>query len=246
MTRMTLSHSRLKEALTERGAQDMECNLTVRVTGFSGRTEPNPNAIWADTIATVGLSNSEPVGQRVDRSFRHLGTINIAARIACGMTDAGLIEAPFVDAQRRILIESKAAISLGFGPATGAGADHISLAAQPGSADHAGHHREFCEALGSAAHRATHGGALSRWSGSRSRFRSPSRGGEDPEIMSPDSISDRSLCAPAMACHDGADHGVLLHCFVARKAPRGSEGVNRAAFDAQNQNDEIVRGAQEH
>lgn len=149
----------LHRELHQRGAEDAVCFLTSRDVSLFTRAEAQIGATYAEAIATVGLSNAERVGARVDRSAKDWGTINIAARLSCGLSETGLLEAMSIAAQARTLAVIEAAIPLAIGAATGTGTDCIAIAAPGGQQDYAGLHTEVGEALGSAIYRATLEGA---------------------------------------------------------------------------------------
>ncbi|MEY4983729.1 MAG: hypothetical protein RIR62_1995 [Pseudomonadota bacterium] len=115
--------------------------------------------VRADCVATVGLSNAERVGHRIDRSRGSWGTINIALATDVALSQAGLIEALSIAAQARTAAIIDAGIELPTGRATGTGTDCLAVAAPAGAVDHAGLHTAVGEALGAAVYRATLDGA---------------------------------------------------------------------------------------
>jgi len=114
----------------EMAGRDAVCLLTSRDIAHHHLARATVEDVTAETLATVGLSNAETVGARVDRAGRNwdkvlpsYGTINIAVklhRVPGGRT------------------------------ATGTGTDCIVVAAPPGAQDYAGLHTAQGEALGRA------------------------------------------------------------------------------------------------
>jgi adenosylcobinamide amidohydrolase len=133
--------------------------LTSRDVRRFTRTEAVVEGVRAACVATVGLSNAERVGHRLDRSQVTWGTINIAAVLDTGLSQAGLIEALSIAAEARTAAVIDAGFQLPTGRATGTGTDCLAIAAVPGEADHAGLHTAVGEALGAAVYRATKDGA---------------------------------------------------------------------------------------
>ena len=161
----------LQHALQARGALDAVCMLTSRDVTAHAQASAMINGIHVQAVATVGLSNSERVGHRVDRSGRDwdrvlapvapLGTINLAVRLGAAMSQTGLLEALSIATQARTaaIITARHPLPDGSGHATGTGTDCIAIAAPPGAQDYAGLHTPLGEALGRAVYTATLAGA---------------------------------------------------------------------------------------
>ena len=115
--------------------------------------------VHSHCVATVGLSNAERIGHRIDRSTMDWGTINIAVSLNCGLSQTGLIEALSIATQARTAAIMDAGVQLPSGVATGTGTDCIAVAAPSGSGDYAGLHTRIGEAVGAAVYRATASGA---------------------------------------------------------------------------------------
>ncbi len=105
-----------------------------------------------EALATVGLSNAEAVGSRLDRTGAHWGTINLAVQIHTALTDPALTEALSIAAEARTAAVMAAGPDLPTGRATGTGTDCIALACRlDGPAlRYAGLHTDLGEALGRA------------------------------------------------------------------------------------------------
>lgn len=73
--------------------------------------------VRADAVVTIGLSNAERIGTRLDRRGHDWGTINIALRLSAGLTPVALIEAMSIVAQAR----TAAVMDAGHDLPTGAG-----------------------------------------------------------------------------------------------------------------------------
>ncbi len=147
-----------------RGASAEICMLTSRdisVYHVAGSSIEDHQAL---AVATVGLSNAERVGHRVDRRGRdwdrdlsntqtaQFGTINIALRLSTPLSQIGLLEAMSIATQARTLAVLDAAHALpdGAGLATGTGTDCIAVAAPEGREHYAGLHTALGEAIGQA------------------------------------------------------------------------------------------------
>lgn len=114
----------------------------------------------AQAVATVGLSNGERVGRRVDYSARDWGTINVAVRLNAALTQPALLEAMSIAVQARTAAVIDAGVVLISGDiATGTGTDCIAVAAPMGDTPYAGLHTEIGEAIGRAVFDAVSAGA---------------------------------------------------------------------------------------
>jgi len=116
-------------------------------------------SVTAHAVTTVGLSNAERVGHRIDRHGQDWGTINVAVRLNHALSQTGLIEALSIATQARTAAVMDSGFHLPSGLATGTGTDCIAVAAPAGAADYAGLHTEVGEALGAAVYAATSEGA---------------------------------------------------------------------------------------
>lgn len=124
--------------------------------------------VTAHAVATVGLSNGERVGARVDYSRRDwnapLGTINVGLRLSVALSEAALIEALAIAVQARTAAVIAADIPLPTGLdkviATGTGTDCLAVAAPAGDVPYAGMHTAVGEAAGRAVYTAVLQGAL--------------------------------------------------------------------------------------
>ena len=133
--------------------------LTSRdVRAYTDRTA-TVDGISARAIATVGLSNAEHVGTRMDRSAHDWGTINVAVQLGTGLTEAGLIESLAIATQARTAAVIAVGYRLPTGIATGTGTDCIAMAAPTGRTAYAGMHTAVGEAVGRAVYDAVHAGA---------------------------------------------------------------------------------------
>lgn len=146
-------------------ALDAVCMLTSRDVAHHHVTISQVEGVCVQAVATVGLSNSERVGHRVDRSDRDwnrdlaaesrakgFGTINIALRIDAPLSQTGLLEALSIATQARTTAILNAAHMLpdGSGLATGTGTDCIAVAAPEGENAYAGLHTALGQAIGQA------------------------------------------------------------------------------------------------
>lgn len=144
------------QELAQSGRDGAVAMLTSRdLTAFQ-TARANAGGANAEAVVTVGLSNAERVGHRVDRSAKDWGTINIAVRSDTPLTEAALIEAVSIVAQARTAAILDMAHALPTGIATGTGTDCIAIAAPSGTTAFAGMHTEVGEAMGRAVYDAVH------------------------------------------------------------------------------------------
>ncbi|KPP86277.1 MAG: hypothetical protein HLUCCO07_15415 [Rhodobacteraceae bacterium HLUCCO07] len=150
----------LERALRARDALDAVTFLTSRDVGCFTQAEARAGAAHAHAVATVGLSNAERVGHRIDRSGHDWGTINVALQLNLGLGEAALIEAMSIAVEARTAAVIAADLPLAPGPATGTGTDCVALAAPAGDLPYAGLHTDPGEAVGRAVYDAVLEGAL--------------------------------------------------------------------------------------
>ncbi|WP_264210980.1 adenosylcobinamide amidohydrolase [Leisingera thetidis] len=146
--------------LAARGGADAVAFLTSRDVRRYCEAEATVEGISAHAVATVGLSNAERIGSRMDYAGRSWGTINVALRLSQGLTCGGLTEAMSIAVQARTAAVMEAGITLPAGAATGTGTDCVAVAAPAGPNAYAGLHTATGEAIGRAVYQAVHTGAL--------------------------------------------------------------------------------------
>lgn len=146
--------------LASRNRKDAVAFLTSRDVRHYCEAVAEVEGICAHAVATVGLSNAERVGSRVDYSGRNWGTINVALLLSTGLTRTGLIEAMSIAIQARTAAVMDAGIALPNGIATGTGTDCLAVAAPAGATPYAGLHTAIGEAAGKAVYQAVHKGAM--------------------------------------------------------------------------------------
>lgn len=148
-------------------ASDAVTLLTSRnITSFT-ESKVSVNEVEAHAVATVGFSNAERVGHRVDRSAKDWGTINVALRLSIGLTEAALLETMSIAVQARTAAVMDAQLLLSTGLATGTGTDCVAVASPLGSAQYAGLHTEIGEATGRAVYTSVLKGAQQWMDGNR-------------------------------------------------------------------------------
>lgn len=152
----------LKGELAARARPDAVAFLTSRNVTVHHVAEAREGATTAQAVATVGLSNAERIGARVDYSRRDWGTINVALRVDTGLTQAALIEALSIATQARTAAVIDAQFALPTGIATGTGTDCIAVAAPAGDTAFAGLHTDVGAAIGRAVYTAVAEGTA-RW-----------------------------------------------------------------------------------
>ncbi|NKX29445.1 adenosylcobinamide amidohydrolase [Rhodobacteraceae bacterium R_SAG6] len=145
--------------LQAHSAQDTVAFLTSRDVRRYTQVQSEVGGITAHAVATVGLSNAERIGHRMDYSRRNWGTINIAVQVSCGLTPTALIEAMSIATQARTAAVMDAKFALPIGVATGTGTDCIAVAAPEGQEAYAGLHTALGEVIGHSVYTATLKGA---------------------------------------------------------------------------------------
>ena len=149
----------LTDELKARGDEAAVTLLTSRDLDAYETAEVRVEAVTAHCVATVGLSNAEHIGTRLDRSGKDWGTINIAVQVDTPLADAALVELVSIIAQARTTAVLEMEHALPTGLSTGTGTDCIAVAAPPGDAPFAGMHTATGEAVGRAAYQAVRAGA---------------------------------------------------------------------------------------
>ena len=164
----------LQGELAARDALDAVVMLTSRDLRAHHLARASVAGVEVTALATVGLSNAERVGHRVDRSgrdwnrdltqemqTRRLGTINIGLRIDAPLSQTGLLEALSIatEARTAAIMEAGHVLPDLSGLATGTGTDCIAVAAPAGADDYAGLHTSVGQAIGQAVLQAVREGA---------------------------------------------------------------------------------------
>ncbi len=159
----------LRDRLRERGRTDAVAMLTSRDLDAYETARATVGGVTATCVATVGLSNAERVGARVDRrdkdwrdkdwGDKDWGTINLAVCLDAGLGDGALLETLSIATQARTAAVMDVGYRLPTGIATGTGTDCIAVAAPAGNAAFAGLHTPPGEAVGRAVYDAIHQGA---------------------------------------------------------------------------------------
>ncbi len=151
------------DAVGAKGWRDAVAFLTSRDITTWTEARAEVGGVTAHAVATVGLSNAERVGARVDYSGRDwnapYGTINVGLRLSTGLTEAALIEALAIAVQARTAAVIAVGVMLPTGLATGTGTDCVAVAAPAGNVGYAGLHTDVGEAAGRAVHDAVLRGA---------------------------------------------------------------------------------------
>lgn len=149
----------LEGELRMRKALDAVTFLTSRDITHHHDVTAQAGAVTARAVATVGLSNAECVGQRVDRSAQDWGTINVALSLSTPMSAPAQLEALSIAAAARTAAVIKVGLTLPTGIASGTGTDCLAVAAPEGDARYAGMHTDIGEAAGRAVYDAVLAGA---------------------------------------------------------------------------------------
>lgn len=149
----------LAAELEAKNAADAVTLLTSRALHHFTQNTTKVGDVEAHALATVGFSNAERVGHRVDRSNADFGTINVALRLSSGMTQAALLEALSIAVEARTAAVMDTGHSVMHGIATGTGTDCVAVACPKGPVCYAGLHTEIGEAVGRAVYDAVRTGA---------------------------------------------------------------------------------------
>ena len=149
----------LASELAARGAEYEVTFLTSRDIRTFTQSTASVGNVTALAIATVGFSNAERVGHRVDRSAKDWGTVNVALYLDQGLTEAARLEAMSIVVEARTAAIMDAELALPPGRATGTGTDCVAVAAPTGTIRFAGLHTEIGEAVGRAVYDAVWQGA---------------------------------------------------------------------------------------
>ena len=149
----------LEEELQAKDATDAVTFLTSRDIRSFTESTAEVAGVQAHAVATVGFSNAERVGHRVDRSGKDWGTINVALCLNEGLTEPALLEALSIVVQARTAAVMDVGLALPTGIATGTGTDCVAVACPVGQARYAGLHTDIGEAVGRAVYTAVLDGA---------------------------------------------------------------------------------------
>ena len=87
--------------LAARKAGDAVAMLTSRDLDAYETAKVEVGGVTAVCLATVGLSNAERIGTRLDRTGKDWGTINIALRLDLPLSEAALLELMSIATQAR-------------------------------------------------------------------------------------------------------------------------------------------------
>ncbi|MCZ4353587.1 adenosylcobinamide amidohydrolase [Roseovarius aestuarii] len=149
----------LRGELRARDALDAVVFLTSRdITCYHSATA-QVDDVMAQAVATVGLSNAERIGHRIDRTGHDWGTINVALRLNTPLSEAAQLETLSLAVAARTAAVMDAQYALPTGIATGTGTDCIAVAVPDGQARYAGQHTPIGEAAGRAVYDAVSKGA---------------------------------------------------------------------------------------
>ncbi|MEM6587072.1 MAG: adenosylcobinamide amidohydrolase [Pseudomonadota bacterium] len=149
----------LSEVIRAKGVHDAVVMLTSRPLRHFTQSLAEVEGIEAHALATVGFSNAERVGHRVDRVGADFGTINVAVRVSEGLTQAALLECMSIVVEARTAAVMDAGYVTPKGMTTGTGTDCVAVASPEGDVRYAGLHTGVGEAVGRAVYDAVTVGA---------------------------------------------------------------------------------------
>jgi adenosylcobinamide amidohydrolase len=147
----------VRQRVADAGLNDAVILVTSRDIRRYRHVSANVESEQAQCVTTVGLSNSERVGERLHRPPPFAGTINTLVHVARPLSDGALIEAVSVATEARTAAVLDAGVRRGGRAITGTGTDCIAVAAPLGedAIKYAGKHTAVGEAIGAAVYRAT-------------------------------------------------------------------------------------------
>lgn len=148
----------LESALAEYGHSDAVALLTSRDIRAFETAEATVDGHTAFCVATVGLSNGERVGTRLDRSGKDWGTINLTVHVNTPLSDAALLETLSLATQARTAAIIDTGYEIATGIVTGTGTDCVAVAAPAGDTPFAGMHTPLGHAVGRAVYDAVRQG----------------------------------------------------------------------------------------
>lgn len=124
------------------------------------------DGVTATCLATVGLSNGERIGQRINEPVPVAGTVNVLLHFSMPLTAAALIEATSLVAEAKTAAILESQVRRSGVAITGTGTDCIAVAAPRGenATNFVGKHTAAGEAAGAAAYHAIAEG-ISTWIG---------------------------------------------------------------------------------
>lgn len=152
-------HAWLSDELDRRASRDAVTFLTSRPLRHFTQNVATVEAVTAHAVATVGFSNAERVGYRIDRACVDWGTINVAVRLNAALTQAALLEAMSIAVEARTAAVMDAGHVTPRGVATGTGTDCVAVASPPGTIEYSGMHTDIGEAIGRVVYTAVLDGA---------------------------------------------------------------------------------------
>jgi len=134
------------------GFADAVCLVTSRDVTRHHLGQSTVEGVTATSLATVGLSNGERVGQRCTEPVPLPGTINVLLHVSCPLSEAALIETVSIVTQARTAAVIDSGVTRAGVVVTGTGTDCIVIAAPAGEggARFAGLHTAIGEAVGDA------------------------------------------------------------------------------------------------
>jgi adenosylcobinamide amidohydrolase len=146
----------IQRLMADADLADAICLVTSRDITRYHLAQAAVEGVVATTLATVGLSNGERVGQRCSEPVPLPGTINVLLHVSCPMSEAALIETVSIVTEARTAAILDTGARRAGAAVTGTGTDCIVVAApdEAGGARFAGLHTAIGEAVGDAVYRA--------------------------------------------------------------------------------------------
>jgi adenosylcobinamide amidohydrolase len=150
----------VRERVSRAGLDDAVVLVTSRDIRRFRRELASIEGEAATCVTTVGLSNSERVGERLHRPPHFAGTINTLVHVERPLSEGALIEAMSIATEARTAAVMDSGVRRGGLAITGTGTDCIAVAAPLREAEvrYAGKHTAVGEAIGAAVYRATAAG----------------------------------------------------------------------------------------
>jgi adenosylcobinamide amidohydrolase len=146
--------------MEQAGLSDAVALMTSRNIHRHHLTQAAADDAIATCLATVGLSNSERVGQRLSEPVRLPSTINTLIHVSKPLSEAAFLEAMSIATQARTTAVLDAGVRRGGVAVTGTGTDCVVIAAPSGGdeAEFAGLHTAIGEAIGASTYQAVASG----------------------------------------------------------------------------------------
>ncbi len=150
----------VRSRMAQAGLDDAITLMTSRDIRRHHLSQAIADDVTATCLATVGLSNSERVGQRLSEPVRLPSTINTLVHVSSPLNEAAFLETMSIVTQARTAAVIDSGVRRGGVAVTGTGTDCVVIAApnRADAAQFAGLHTAIGETVGTATYRAVAAG----------------------------------------------------------------------------------------